>query len=340
MTSPAAVRAVPSSFGALGAALVGAGIVDLVLGRMILAVLTSIRAGADTRTPRLAALIETLEAPALFARGMLMVLAMCLTVVAAMEVLRDAAFSPPPRRLTILVLSIFALPALALSIFLPIGPRFVFLSLTATAFVGVTGAISTSLRALWPSAKLVTWLLTAPVVIGYVDTLTRVLPSLSALAAPGAFSLAIEASAVVAGLLAPALLPGRLWRSPTRPFAVAVFVAVIPTIGFGAMSLLAWPLTQGLALRALGLGLDVPHAQVIYLASLFGYVLTVAFHLWPRPHPGGVPELGLALASLFFAGLDTYTPFRLALLLFGLVGLALGMHRLAGLNEHDRRQAR
>jgi hypothetical protein len=116
-------------------------------------------------------------------------------------------------------------------------------------------------------------------------------------------------------------------------------VALVPTIGFAALAILTWQRTQGLAFRALGIGLEVPAAQALYLASLFCFVLTAAFHLWPRPQPGGVPELGLALASLFFAGVGMYTPFRIAFLLFGLVALALGMYRLAGLLPPPRDEA-
>jgi len=325
------MRAAPTSFGALGAALVAAGIVDLVLGRMILAILGGAGARADTANPRLAALVETLWAPVWFARGMALVLAVSMTVAAALEILRDPEWSPPPRRLVMLVLCAIALPVLALALFLPLSPEVVFVALSATVFAGVTGAVSTSLRRLPTPAKVVSWLLTVPLVVGYLDTVSRVVPALSFLAWPGGASLAIEAGAVLAGILAPALLPRGLWRAPTLPFAVSVAVALVPTIGFAALAMLTWPLTQGLAFRALGIGLEVPYAQALYLASLFGYVLTAAFHLWPRPQPGGVPELGLALASLFFAGLGTYTPFRIAFLLFGLVTLALGMHRLAGL---------
>lgn len=324
------MRATPTSFGALGAALVAAGIVDLVLGRMILAVLAGTGTHGDTRSPRLAALVETLWAPVWFARGMALVLAVSMTVAAALEILRDPEWSPPPRRLALLVLSAIALPILALALFLPLRPEIVFVALSATVLVGVTGAVSTSLRNLPMGAKVVCWLLTLPVALGYLDTVSRVVPALSLLAWPGA-GLAIEGTAVLAGLLAPALLPRGLWREPTAPFGVSVLVALVPTIGFAALAILTWPLTQGLAFRALGIGLEVPYAQALYLASLFGFVLTTAFHLWPRPQPGGVPELGLALASLFFAGVGMYTPFRIAFLLFGLVALALGMHRLAGL---------
>lgn len=325
------MRAAPSSFGALGAALVAVGLVDLVLGRMILAVLGGINAQADTRTPRLAALVETLWAPVWFARGMALVLAVSMTIACVLEILRDPEWSPPPRRLALLVLAAFAVPILALSLFVALRPEVVFVALTATAFAGLVGAISTSLRRLPVPAKVVSWLLTVPVLVGYTDTVSRVVPALSFLAWPGGAGLAIEAAAVLAGLLAPALLPVTVWRSPTGPFAVAVAVAVIPTMAFAALSILAWPMTQGLAFRALGIGLEVPYAQALYLAALFGYVLTIAFHLWPKPQPGGVPELGLALSALFFAGLGTYTPFRIAFLLFGLVALALGMHRLSAL---------
>jgi hypothetical protein len=318
---------------------VGAGVVDLVLGRMILAVLGGLSSQADVRSPRLAALVETLWAPVWFARGMALVLTVSMTIAAVLEILRDPEWSPPPRRLVLLVLSAFAVPVFALALFVSLRPEIVFVALTATAFTGITGAISTSLRRLPTGAKLVSWLVTLPILVGYVDTVSRVIPSLSFLAWPGGAGLAVEAGAVLAGLLAPALLPRGLWRTPTGPFAASVAVALVPTLGFAALSVLAWPLTQGLAFRALGIGLEVPYAQALYLASLFGYVLTAAFHLWPRPQPGGVPELGLGLASLLFGGLGTYTPFRIAFLLFGLIALALGMHRLASLQPHDAEPA-
>jgi hypothetical protein len=325
------MRASPTSFGVLGAALVATGLVDLVLGRLILAVLGSTGTHGSTETPRLAALVETLWAPVWFARGMALVLTVSMTIAAALDIMRDPEWSPPPRRLVVLVLSAIALPVLMLSLFLALRPEVVFLALSATAFVGVTGAVSTSLRRLPFTAKLASSIVTMTVVVGYLDTVSRVAPGLSFLSWPGGASLAIEASAVLGGFFSLALLPRGIWRSPTAPFAVSVAVALVPTIGFAAMALLSWPLTQGLAFRALGIGLEVPYAQALYLASLFCFLLTTSFHLWPRPQPGGVPEIGLALASLFFAGLGTYTPFRIGFLLFGLVALALGTHRLSGL---------
>jgi hypothetical protein len=265
---------------------------------------------------------------------MAVVLAAALAVVAVVEIVRDPEIAAPPRRIVLLVLTSFALPVVALALFFPVRPGTVFVALTATASVGVMAALNASMFRLRAAVKLWIWLATLPVVIGYVDTLTRIAPALGPLAWPAGADLTQELAAVLAGLTAPiALVPARVWRAPSLPLAIAVGVALVPTIAFGLLAVLTWPVTQGLALRAVGIGLQVPYGQALYLGALFGWVLTAAYHLWPRPQPGGVQEIGLSMCALLFGGIGTFTPFRIALLLFGLLGLALGLHRLAQLER-------
>ena len=42
---------------------------------------------------------------------------------------------------------------------------------------------------------------------------------------------------------------------------------------------------------------------------------------------------GVAMCALLFGGIGTFTPFRIVLLLLGLLGLALGLHRLSQLER-------
>ena len=135
--------------------------------------------------------------------------------------------------------------------------------------------------------------------------------------------------AVLAGIVAPfAFLPSGPRRSVGLPLVMAALVALVPALAFAALALLAWPETQSLAVRTVGLELAAPYAQPLYGAALFGFVLTAAFHLWPRRHPGGVMEIGLGLCALLFGGCGLFTPFRISLLFLGLIMTACGVERL------------
>jgi hypothetical protein len=319
--------------GALGATLLAAGVVDFVVGRLLLGSLPAPPPDGIPGPGALSALRQALETPAVFSHGMAAVLALALDCMAIAAILRDPSFAPPPRRLTLLVLATFALPVVALSLAFPLRPQLIFMALTATAFVGIVCALNTTLKRVPAMTKTMVWLLVAPVVLGYLDTLSRLIPWLSSRTWGGltpTLSVGIEGSAVLAGILAPfALIPGPARRSLSLHLIMSFLVALVPTLAFGALSLLAWPETQSLAVRAVGLELQVPYAQPLYLAALLGYVMTAAFHLWPRARSGAVSETGIGLCALFFGGCGTFTLFRISLLMLGLLLVALGVHRHA-----------
>lgn len=327
-------------FGALGAALLAAAAGDFVIGRLLLGSLPAPARGAIARPGALEALRQALETPATFAHGMVAVLGLAMNLAALSAAIRDPAFASPARRLTLLVLAIFALPVIAISLVVRVPTQMIFMALTATVFVGIVCAVNASLSRASGPAKLMSWLLVLPIFFGYVDTLTRLIPALGARTPwsdlPRLLALGTEAAAVLSGLLAPVALIAPLRALPAggerpsrAPLVMAVLVALVPTLAVGALALFAWPETQSLAARTIGLELQVPFAQPLYLAALLGWIATAAYHLWPRRQPGIVAELGLGLCALMFGGCGTFTPFRISLLLLGLQLLAVGIHRLS-----------
>ncbi|MBI2895774.1 MAG: hypothetical protein HYY06_19610 [Deltaproteobacteria bacterium] len=331
-------------FGALGAALLAASLADFALGRLLVGSLPAPPHGAITRTGGLEALRQALLTPATFAHGMVAVLALAMNFAALAAVLRDPGFASAARRLTLLVLAIFALPVIAISLVLRVPTQMIFMALTATVFIGVICAVNASLARGPAPAKVMSWLLVLPLLFGYVDTLTRLIPALGAWtpwsSLPRLVALGTEAAAVLCGLLAPIafIAPGRSAgegsaRASRAPLVAALLAGLVPTMAVGALALLAWPETQSLAARTIGIELQVPFAQPLYLAALLGYLTTAAYHLWPRRHPAVVTEIGLGLCALMFGGCGTFTPFRISLLLLGLQLVALGIHRLSARNH-------